>query len=50
MRESSRGLVNPSPGVFDFEGYRDLKGFFELALEVGLWVILRPGTPFQSER
>ncbi len=48
MTKFSRGLVNPAPGVFDFEGYRDLKGFFELASEVGLWVILRPGTHSQS--
>ncbi|KAF8329797.1 uncharacterized protein EI90DRAFT_3062042 [Cantharellus anzutake] len=38
------GLVNPAPGIFDFNGYRDLKAFCELALDVGLWVILRPDT------
>jgi len=38
-----RGLVNPAPGVFDFEGYRSLDTFFKAAYNVGLWVILRPG-------
>ena len=38
-----RGLVNPAPGVFDFDGYRSLDTFFKAAYNVGLWVILRPG-------
>ena len=38
-----RGLVNPSPGVFDFEGYRSLKTFLDYANAAGLWVVLRPG-------
>lgn len=38
-----RGLVNPAPGVFDFDGYRSLTAFYDAAMSVGLWVILRPG-------
>ena len=37
------GQVNPSPGVFDFEGFRDLAAFLDVAKDVGLWVIVRPG-------
>ena len=35
--------VNPSPGVFDFSGFRDLGAFLKVAQQVGLWVIVRPG-------
>lgn len=38
-----RGLVNPAPGVFDFDGYRSLQTFYDAASAAGLWVILRPG-------
>lgn len=37
------GLSNPSPGVFDWEGFRSLSLFLDIAQEVGLWVIVRPG-------
>lgn len=32
-----------SPGRFDFSGEKDVGAFCELARELGLWVILRPG-------
>lgn len=38
------GMINPAPGVLDFDGYRALAAFYEAALEAGIWVILRPGT------
>lgn len=37
------GLINPSPGVIDFNNYRALKPLFEIAKQVGVWIILRPG-------
>ncbi|KAF8321219.1 glycoside hydrolase family 35 protein [Clavulina sp. PMI_390] len=43
------GLVNPAPGVFDWDGYRSLETFYDAASEVGLWVILRPGPYINAE-
>ncbi|KAJ3755135.1 glycoside hydrolase family 35 protein [Lentinula raphanica] len=37
------GLVNPSPGVMDFDGYRSLGALYEAARLAGLWIVLRPG-------
>jgi beta-galactosidase GanA len=37
------GLINPSPGVIDFDGFRDLQALFDAAKQTGIWVILRPG-------
>lgn len=37
------GLINPSPGVIDFDNYRALKPLFEIAKQVGVWIVLRPG-------
>ncbi|KAJ3922037.1 glycoside hydrolase superfamily [Lentinula edodes] len=37
------GLVNPSPGVMDFDGYRSLSALYEAARLAGLWIVLRPG-------
>ena len=37
------GLVNPSPGVFDFEGWKSLEPFLQAANDAGLWVVTRPG-------
>ncbi|KAK7030467.1 hypothetical protein VNI00_014053 [Paramarasmius palmivorus] len=37
------GLINPSRGVVDFDGYRALKPLYEAAMEVGIWIVLRPG-------
>lgn len=33
----------PQPGVYDFSGDRDVEAFLDLAAELGLLVILRPG-------
>jgi beta-galactosidase GanA len=68
IRAAHWGLVNPSPGVFDWTGFRDLalfrmllvsySGVFEdwhlgstvdIAQEVGLWVIVRPGPYINAE-
>lgn len=38
------GLINPSRGVIDFDDYRALKPLYEAAREIGLWIVLRPGT------
>lgn len=38
-------LHEPRPGVFDFEGERDIRHFIELVGDAGMWCILRPG-PF----
>lgn len=37
------GLINPSPGVIDFDGYRALRPLYEAAKQTGIWVVLRPG-------
>ncbi|KAF9016306.1 glycoside hydrolase family 35 protein [Hymenopellis radicata] len=37
------GLLNPSRGVVDFDGYRSLKTLYEAALEAGIWLVMRPG-------
>lgn len=37
------GATNPSPGRVEWEGYRDLELFFQMAQEVGLWVTARHG-------
>ncbi|MDT8715960.1 beta-galactosidase [Clostridium sp. 19966] len=38
-------MHEPHKGKFQFEGITDLRGFIELAQELGLWVIVRP-SPF----
>ncbi len=38
------GLLNPSRGVVDFDGFRALKPLYEAALDAGIWIVLRPGT------
>ncbi|KAI5982004.1 hypothetical protein EDD15DRAFT_229685 [Pisolithus albus] len=38
------GLINPSPGVIDSNDYRALKPLYEVAKQVGVWIVLRPGT------
>ncbi len=35
--------LEPKPGQWDFSGRNDLAAFIELAREVGLWVLVRPG-------
>ncbi|KAG7440311.1 glycoside hydrolase family 35 protein [Guyanagaster necrorhizus] len=37
------GLLNPSRGVVDFDGFRALKPLYEAALDAGIWIVLRPG-------
>jgi len=36
-------------GVWDFEGEKDIAAFLEIAAEVGLWVVARPGPYICSE-
>ncbi|PPQ97472.1 LOW QUALITY PROTEIN: hypothetical protein CVT26_002820, partial [Gymnopilus dilepis] len=36
------GLINPSRGVVDFNGFRALQPLFDAAKESGIWIILRP--------
>ncbi|KAF9240278.1 glycoside hydrolase family 35 protein [Melanogaster broomeanus] len=35
-------LINPSPGVIDFNDYRALEPLYEAAKQTGIWVVLRP--------
>lgn len=37
------GLINPSPGVVDFNGFRALQPLFDAAKNAGIWIVLRPG-------
>ncbi|KAL0060739.1 hypothetical protein AAF712_012471 [Marasmius tenuissimus] len=37
------GLINPSRGVVDFEGYRGLQPLYDAAKEAGITIVLRPG-------
>jgi beta-galactosidase GanA len=37
------GLMNPAPGVVDFDGYRALEPLYEAAKEAGLFLVVRPG-------
>lgn len=39
-------MLNPSPGVIDFNDYRALEPLFEAAKQTGIWIVLRPGTEF----
>ncbi|KAF9451828.1 glycoside hydrolase family 35 protein [Macrolepiota fuliginosa MF-IS2] len=43
------GLINPAPGVVDFNGFRALQPLFDEAKAAGLWVILRPGPYINAE-
>jgi beta-galactosidase GanA len=38
------GLINPSPRVVDFGGFRALQPLFDAARQTGLWIVIRPGT------
>ena len=40
---------SPAPGVFDFSGVRDLDRLLDIAQEVGLYVIARPGPYINAE-
>lgn len=37
------GLINPSPGVVDFGGFRALQPLYDAAKAAGIFVVLRPG-------
>ena len=37
------GATNPTEGQVEWEGYRNFELFIQIAQEVGLWVIARPG-------
>ncbi len=37
------GLINPSPGVVDFDGFRALQPLYDAAKAAGIWIVLRPG-------
>ena len=43
------GLVEPSRGQISFTGINALKPFFELCMELGLWVVVRPGPYINAE-
>lgn len=38
------GLINPSRGVVDFNGFRALQPLYDAARDAGIWIVLRPGT------
>jgi beta-galactosidase GanA len=40
---------SPAPGVYDFNGVRDLDLFLRTAAETGLYVVLRPGPYINAE-
>ncbi|KAI0301135.1 glycoside hydrolase superfamily [Multifurca ochricompacta] len=43
------GLLNPAPGVVDFDAFRALQPLFDAALLAGVWVVLRPGPYINAE-
>ncbi|TFK72820.1 glycoside hydrolase family 35 protein [Pluteus cervinus] len=43
------GLINPAPGVVDFDGFRALQPLFDAAKAAGIWVVLRPGPYINAE-
>ncbi|KAF8443138.1 glycoside hydrolase family 35 protein [Boletus edulis BED1] len=43
------GLINPAPGVIDFNDYRALKPLYEAAMQTGIWIVLRPGPYINAE-
>ncbi|EGN93829.1 glycoside hydrolase family 35 protein [Serpula lacrymans var. lacrymans S7.3] len=42
-------LVNPSPGVIDFNDYRALEPLYEAAKQTGIFIVLRPGPYINAE-
>ena len=40
---------SPAPGVYDFSGIRDINEFLNMAQQVGLYVIARPGPYINAE-
>ncbi|KAF8879099.1 glycoside hydrolase family 35 protein [Gymnopilus junonius] len=43
------GLINPAPGVVDFDGFRALQPLYDAAREAGIWIVLRPGPYINAE-
>ncbi|AEV86605.1 beta-galactosidase [Actinoplanes sp. SE50] len=43
------GYHSPAPGVYDFRGVRDMDRLLDIAAEVGLYVIARPGPYINAE-
>lgn len=43
------GFHSPAPGVYDFEGIRDVRKLLEMAAELGLYLIARPGPYINAE-
>ena len=43
------GYHSPKPGVYDFTGVRDVDRLLDLAAEVGIYVIARPGPYINAE-
>jgi len=43
------GFHSPAPGVYDFTGIRDVDRLLDIAAEVGLYVIARPGPYINAE-
>ncbi|KAL0572730.1 hypothetical protein V5O48_009230 [Marasmius crinis-equi] len=43
------GATNPTEGRVEWEGYRNFELFMQIAQEVGLWVIARPGPYINGE-
>ncbi|KAK7031967.1 glycoside hydrolase family 35 protein [Favolaschia claudopus] len=43
------GLINPAPGVVDFNGFRALQPLFDAAKAAGIWIVLRPGPYINAE-
>ncbi|GLB38736.1 putative glycoside hydrolase family 35 protein [Lyophyllum shimeji] len=43
------GLINPSRGVVDFDGFRALQPLYDAAKEAGIWIVLRPGPYINAE-
>ncbi|MFE2091460.1 beta-galactosidase [Streptomyces sp. NPDC059460] len=43
------GFHSPKPGVYDFKGLRDVDKLLDIAKEVGIYVIARPGPYINAE-
>ncbi|KAJ7743740.1 glycoside hydrolase family 35 protein [Mycena maculata] len=43
------GLINPSPGVVDFNSFRALQPLYDAAKAAGIWIVLRPGPYINAE-
>lgn len=41
--------TNPTPGVVDFDSFRDLQPLYDAAREAGVWIVLRPGPYINAE-